>query len=127
VSEKAPVKAGMESRMKEPYGKELATHPRSEPCAHHGNMAGEALTRANERHRPLRSAARPAARVLPFSAFLSDSRMIPYTREQPFAATTSVASHRALNESSFSNHPEQWKQFTNTTTSKTPEWPRKTS
>jgi len=33
--------------MKEPYGKGLATHPGPESCAGHGNMAGEALTRAH--------------------------------------------------------------------------------
>jgi hypothetical protein len=33
--------------MKEPYGKGLATHPNPESCADHGNMTGEALTRAH--------------------------------------------------------------------------------
>ena len=33
--------------MKEPYGKGLATRPDPESCAGHGNMAGEALTRAH--------------------------------------------------------------------------------
>ena len=33
--------------MKEPYGKGLATHPGPESCAGHGNMVGEALTRAH--------------------------------------------------------------------------------
>ena len=33
--------------MKEPYGKGLATHPDPESCAGHGNMTGEALTRAH--------------------------------------------------------------------------------
>ncbi len=33
--------------MKEPYGKGLATHPGPESCAGHGNMTGEALTRAH--------------------------------------------------------------------------------
>ena len=47
VSEKAPVKTGKEWRMKEPYGKGLATRPGPESCAGHGNMAGEALTRAH--------------------------------------------------------------------------------
>jgi RNA-directed DNA polymerase len=32
--------------MKEPYGKGLATRPGAKSCAGHGNMAGEALTRA---------------------------------------------------------------------------------
>lgn len=33
--------------MKEPYGKGLATHSDPESCAGHGNMTGEALTRAH--------------------------------------------------------------------------------
>jgi hypothetical protein len=33
--------------MREPYGKGLATRPGPESCAGHGNMAGEALTRAH--------------------------------------------------------------------------------
>lgn len=33
--------------MKEPYGKGLATHSGPESCAGHGNMMGEALTRAH--------------------------------------------------------------------------------
>ncbi len=33
--------------MKEPYGKGLATRPGPESCAGHGNMTGEALTRAH--------------------------------------------------------------------------------
>jgi len=33
--------------MKEPHGKGQATHPGLESCAGHGNMAGEALTRAH--------------------------------------------------------------------------------
>ncbi len=33
--------------MREPYGKGLATHPGPESCAGHGNMTGEALTRAH--------------------------------------------------------------------------------
>ena len=33
--------------MKEPYGKGLATRPDPESCAGHGNMTGEALTRAH--------------------------------------------------------------------------------
>ena len=33
--------------MKEPYGKGLATRPGPESFAGHGNMAGEALTRAH--------------------------------------------------------------------------------
>ena len=33
--------------MKEPHGKGLAIHPGPESCAGHGNMTGEALTRAH--------------------------------------------------------------------------------
>ena len=33
--------------MKEPYGKGLAPRPDPESCAGHGNMTGEALTRAH--------------------------------------------------------------------------------
>ena len=33
--------------MKEPYREGLATHPDPESCASHGNVAGEALTRAH--------------------------------------------------------------------------------
>jgi len=45
-SEKAPVETGME-RMQEPHDKGLAIPIVPESCAGHGNMAGEALTRAH--------------------------------------------------------------------------------
>jgi hypothetical protein len=38
--------------MQEPYGKGLATRPDPESCADHGNMTGEALTRAHVFARP---------------------------------------------------------------------------
>jgi hypothetical protein len=44
---KAPVKAGMEWRMKEPHRKGVANHPDPESCAGGGNSAGEALTGAH--------------------------------------------------------------------------------
>jgi hypothetical protein len=44
---KAPVKAGRESRMKEPYKKGIANHLDPESCADAGNRVGEALTGAH--------------------------------------------------------------------------------
>jgi hypothetical protein len=44
---KAPVKAGRESRMKEPYKKGVANHLDPESCAGAGNRLGEALTGAH--------------------------------------------------------------------------------
>ena len=41
---KAPVKAGRESRMKEPHKKGIADHLDPESCAEAGNHLGEALT-----------------------------------------------------------------------------------
>jgi len=46
-SMKAPVKAGRESRMQEPYKKGVANHLDPESCAGAGNRAGEALTGAH--------------------------------------------------------------------------------
>jgi RNA-directed DNA polymerase len=43
---KAPVKAGRESRMKEPHKKGIANHLDPESCADVGNHVGEALTGA---------------------------------------------------------------------------------
>ena len=40
---KAPVKAGRESRMREPYKKGVANHLAPESCAETGNRLGEAL------------------------------------------------------------------------------------
>jgi hypothetical protein len=44
---KAPVKAGRESRMKEPHKKGIANHLDPESCAEAGNRLGEALTGAH--------------------------------------------------------------------------------
>ena len=44
---KAPVKAGRESRMQEPYKKGVADHLDPESCAEAGNHLGEALTGAH--------------------------------------------------------------------------------
>jgi hypothetical protein len=44
---KAPVKAGRESRMKEPHKKGIANHLDPESCADVGNHVGEALTGAH--------------------------------------------------------------------------------
>jgi hypothetical protein len=44
---KAPVKAGRESRMKEPHKKGVANHLDPESCADVGNYVGEALTGAH--------------------------------------------------------------------------------
>jgi hypothetical protein len=44
---KAPVKAGRESRMKEPHKKGVANHLDPESCADVGNNVGEALTGAH--------------------------------------------------------------------------------
>jgi hypothetical protein len=44
---KAPVKAGRESRMKEPHKKGIAHHLDPESCADAGNRVGEALTGAH--------------------------------------------------------------------------------
>ena len=44
---KAPVKTGMELRMKEPHGKGLANRSNPESCAGRGNTTGEALTGAH--------------------------------------------------------------------------------
>ena len=44
---KAPVKAGRESRMKEPHKKGIANHLDPESCADVGNRVGEALTGAH--------------------------------------------------------------------------------
>ncbi len=44
---KAPVKAGRESRMKEPHKKGVANHLDPESCADVGNPVGEALTGAH--------------------------------------------------------------------------------
>ena len=46
-SMKAPVKAGGESRMQEPYKKGVANHLVPESCADAGNGVGEALTGAH--------------------------------------------------------------------------------
>jgi hypothetical protein len=43
---KAPVKAGRESRMREPHEKGIANHLDPESCADAGNRVGEALTGA---------------------------------------------------------------------------------
>lgn len=43
----APMKVGKELRMKESYGKDLASHPDPESCVCIGNDAGEALTGAH--------------------------------------------------------------------------------
>ncbi len=44
---KAPIKAGRESRMQEPYEKGIANHLDPESCADAGNCVGEALTGAH--------------------------------------------------------------------------------
>src|SRR5262249_42953585 len=43
----APLKTGEESRMREPYGEDPASHPDPESCARTGDGAGEALTGAH--------------------------------------------------------------------------------
>jgi len=48
-SEKAPIKAGKELRMKEPHGKGVANRSNPESCAGGGNIAGEALTHGTRR------------------------------------------------------------------------------
>ena len=44
---KAPVKTGLESRMKEPYREGLAPHPGPQSCAGSREVSGEALARVH--------------------------------------------------------------------------------
>jgi hypothetical protein len=46
-TQKAPVKTGLESRMKEPYREGLAPHPGPQSCAGSREVSGEALARVH--------------------------------------------------------------------------------